>query len=153
MPSRHTHRSEGPRQLTGSSLPHSSKKFNVPLFPYWEIYTHSNSRGIPLLYESGDQTSRFRESKGLAFSSRIPETRHKSILTLSLSYHNFPYRDFGTHDIKQLILPTPEPRYTETLMRSRVDLSTVPSLHRHFGVHNIVNPNAYVSGLLAMKLR
>jgi hypothetical protein len=96
---------------------------------------------------SGDRTSRLRGSNGRAFGSQIPETRYKSTLTLSLSYRNFSYRDFDTHDVESLVLPTLEPRYAETPMRSRVEFSTVPSLHRYFGVRNIANPNAIFSAL------
>jgi hypothetical protein len=72
---------------------------------------------------------------------------------LSLSCRNFLYHDFDTRDVEQLVFPTPEPRYVETPTHTRVLTFNGPSLHRHFGVCNIANPNAYVSGLLAAKPR
>jgi hypothetical protein len=96
------------RPLTGSSLLHGPKNSKALLFPYREICTHKNLRGIPLLYNREIGLRDFARSSGRALDSRIPETRYKSTLTFSLSYRDFSYRDFATRDVKQLTLPTPE---------------------------------------------
>jgi hypothetical protein len=64
-----TYRSKGPRQLTGSSLPHGPKNFNILLFPYREICTHRILHMIPSLYLIRNRTSRLRDVKGRELDS------------------------------------------------------------------------------------
>jgi hypothetical protein len=53
---------------------HDPKNSKALLIPYREIFTHINLHGIPLLYKSGDRTSRLREFYGRESDSRISET-------------------------------------------------------------------------------
>jgi hypothetical protein len=85
------------------------------MFLYFPIEKSSPAElfmGSPFLYKSGNRTSWLRESKGRASVSRITEVQRQS--TLTFSYQGFLYREFGIRDVKQLVLPTLEPRYGET---------------------------------------
>jgi hypothetical protein len=132
---------------TGSFLlPLARRTPTTLLFPYREICTHNNPHGIPSLH-LGYRNSHFRESNGRALDSRIPESRYSqhwpfpsplgifpiAILTLAMS-NNLFYRLSN--------LDMPKLWYTRALW-----LFNGPSLHRHFRVHNITNPDAKSLGL------
>jgi hypothetical protein len=110
-----------------------------------------NLRRIPSSH-SGIGLRGFVRSVVKRCTLKSPRPTPQSMLTFSFYYRDFPYHDLDTRDVKQLVSPTPKPQYAETSMCSRVDFSTVPSLNQHFGVHNIMNSNEYVSGLLTTKL-
>jgi hypothetical protein len=126
-----------PEELQGSSISLSGN-------PHPQNY-----RSIPFLCLSGNRTSRLRDVKGRSLGSRIPETRWPVNADFLLFFvGTFSYRDFGTRDIKQLDLPTPDTRYAETPMHT-CELTFQRSRHfyRDFRLRGIANPNVNVSGL------
>jgi hypothetical protein len=79
-----------------------------------------------------------------------PKPDNQSTLTFSLS--GFSLSRFRHSRCRTTRIPDsrfPICRNSDTRMSLTFQL---PSLHRHFGVRNIVNPDAIVSGLLTMKL-
>jgi hypothetical protein len=81
---------------TGSFLPHSPKNSDALLFPYREICTHKNPRGIPS-FHLGDRISRLRDVSGRALASQIPDIRRPINTDLFLSGFSL-YCNFGTCD-------------------------------------------------------
>jgi hypothetical protein len=70
---------------------------------------------------------------------------------LSLSYWDFTYRDFSIRDVKQLVLPTPNPDSPKLRCARELDFSTPHHLYRDFRLQGIAKPDANVSGLLTTK--
>jgi hypothetical protein len=126
------------------------KNTKVLLFPYREICTHTTLRTITSLH-SEDRTLRLCEVSGRALHSRIPETRCKSTLTSSRCLSRHTLSQFHHSRYQWLVSSTLDARCAENPTHVWVDYSIAASLHQHFGVHNIANPDVNVSGLLATK--
>jgi hypothetical protein len=82
--------------------------------------------------------------------SRIPEARQQSTLTLSFSFQDFPYHDFGGRNVEQFVSPTLD--LLKLQYTREFDFSTPHHLRRDFGRRGITNPDENVSRLLTTKL-
>jgi hypothetical protein len=132
---------------TGSfPFPLAQRTLTVLLFPYWEICTHNNLIRDPLytLGRSDFVTLRIQWSS-VQFSN--PQNPKPVNADLSFPFEIFPITisalAMSNNSPSRLLNPNMSIlRYTRA-----VDFSTVLSLHRHFRLRGIANPNEKFPGL------
>jgi hypothetical protein len=141
-----TRRSEGPRQHRIFPLPLARRTLNGSSISLSGNLHPQQTSWDPLftLGRSDFATSRIQWSSVGLSNPRNPTTVNAD---LSFSFRDFPYRDFGTRDVEQLVSRLPNPDMPKLRYTREFDFST-PFTHRDFGLHNIMNPNAMFSGLL-----